>query len=94
MRSFVTKAEAIVGQQGRFRISLQRPLLPDEMLKIERVARTKKQGRSVSERGWQREFDDPIALPNGGSLVTLEGAARYIQKLPKKEQDLPHWPRP
>jgi hypothetical protein len=34
MRSFVNKAEAIVGQQGRFRIPLQRPLLPDEMLKI------------------------------------------------------------
>jgi hypothetical protein len=32
MRSFVTKAEAIVGQQRRFRIPLQRPLLPDEML--------------------------------------------------------------
>jgi hypothetical protein len=34
MRSFATKAEAIVGQQGRFRIPLQPPLLPDEMLKI------------------------------------------------------------
>ena len=34
MRSFVNKAEAIVGQQGRFRVPLQRPLLPDEMLKI------------------------------------------------------------
>jgi hypothetical protein len=34
MRSFETKAEAIVGQRGRFRIPLQWPLLPDEMLKI------------------------------------------------------------
>ena len=32
-----------------------------------------------------------IALPNGRRLVTLEDAALYIQKLPKKEQDLPHW---
>lgn len=42
-------------------------------------------------RGWQRRFDDPIALPNGRRLVTLEDAALYIQMLPKKEQDLPHW---
>jgi len=33
MRSFATKADAI-GQQGRFRIPLQPPLLPDEMLKM------------------------------------------------------------
>jgi hypothetical protein len=40
--------------------------------------------------GWGREFDDPIALPNACRLVTLEDAARYIQHLPNKEQDLPH----
>lgn len=45
----------------------------------------------MSERGWQREFEDPITLPGGGMIVTLEDAARYIQKLPKKEQALPHW---
>jgi hypothetical protein len=41
--------------------------------------------------GWLRQFDDPIPLPGGRSLVTLEDAARYIQKLPKKERDQPHW---
>ena len=45
----------------------------------------------MSERGWQREFDDPIELPDGRSLVTLEDAARYIQRLPNRERDLPHW---
>jgi hypothetical protein len=30
-------------------------------------------------RGWQRKFDDPIALPNGRTLVTLEDAALYSE---------------
>jgi hypothetical protein len=46
---------------------------------------------TVADRGWKRPFDEPIPLPRGRSLLTLEDAARYIQKLPKKEQDLPHW---
>lgn len=40
---------------------------------------------------WSRRFEDPIPLPDGGELVTLEDAAGYIQRLPKKEQGLPHW---
>jgi hypothetical protein len=36
-----------------------------------------------SPRGWKRKFEDPIPLPRGRQLVTLEDAARYIQKLPK-----------
>jgi hypothetical protein len=31
---------------------------------------------------WSTPFPDPIELPNGRKLVTLEDAARYIQKLP------------
>ena len=46
---------------------------------------------AVADKSWQRKFDDPIPLPDGRVLVALEDAARYIQKLPKKEQDLPHW---
>jgi hypothetical protein len=40
---------------------------------------------------WSRAFDDPIPLPRGRQLVTLEDAATYIMKLPKAEQDLPEW---
>src|SRR6267142_6805900 len=40
---------------------------------------------------WSRAFDDPIPLPRGRQLVTLEDAANYIQKLPKAEQDLEEW---
>ncbi len=40
---------------------------------------------------WSRRFDDPIPLPRGRQLVTLEDAAKYIQKLPKSEQDLEEW---
>jgi hypothetical protein len=34
---------------------------------------------------------DPIPLPRGRRLVTLEDAAKYIQKLPKAEQQLDEW---
>jgi hypothetical protein len=40
---------------------------------------------------WSAEFDDPIVLPRGRQLVTLEDAAAYIMKLPKAEQDLEEW---
>jgi hypothetical protein len=45
----------------------------------------------MADRGWKRPFDDPILLPRGRQLVTLEDAATYIMKLPKAEQDLPEW---
>jgi hypothetical protein len=45
----------------------------------------------VAETGWQRKFEDPIPLPNGRQLVTLQDAADYIMKLPKTESDLPDW---
>jgi hypothetical protein len=45
----------------------------------------------VSERGWQREFEDSITLPDGLVLVTLRDAASYITGLPKKEAALPEW---
>ncbi len=45
----------------------------------------------MAGKDWQREFEDPIELPDGRKLVTLEDAARHIRELPKKEQDLPHW---
>ena len=33
------------------------------------------------DRGWKRAFDDPIPLPRGRRLITLEDAGRYITKL-------------
>ena len=45
----------------------------------------------TSKTGWQREFGDPIPLPNGKPLVTLRDAAVYITSLPKKESGLPEW---
>jgi hypothetical protein len=39
----------------------------------------------VLDRGWKRSFEDPIPLPRGRQLVTLEDAGRYITKLPKAE---------
>jgi hypothetical protein len=40
---------------------------------------------------WLREFDEPIPLPDGRTLVTLRDAASYITGLPKKEADAPEW---
>jgi hypothetical protein len=45
----------------------------------------------MADKGWQREFEDPIALPDGRQLLTLKDAADYITKLSKKESDLPEW---
>jgi len=41
--------------------------------------------------GWSRSFDDPIALPNGGSLLTLRDAGVYIVALPPREAKQPNW---
>jgi hypothetical protein len=40
---------------------------------------------------WSREFDDPISLPDGRSLITLRDAADYITGLPKEEAAAPEW---
>jgi hypothetical protein len=45
----------------------------------------------MADRGWKRRFEDPIPLPRGRHLVTLEDAAEYIQKLPEAEQLLEEW---
>jgi hypothetical protein len=45
----------------------------------------------MPERGWQRPFNDPIPLPRGHQLVTLEDAGRYITKLPKAEHEAAEW---
>jgi hypothetical protein len=41
--------------------------------------------------GWQREFEDPIELPDGRTLTTLRDAADYITALPRKDAELPEW---
>jgi hypothetical protein len=46
---------------------------------------------SMAKKGWNRPFDDPIALPRGRTLVTLQDAATYIMKLPKAEQKHEKW---
>jgi hypothetical protein len=40
---------------------------------------------------WSRHFDEPIPLPRGRELVTLEDAGKYITKLPKAEHKAPEW---
>jgi len=40
---------------------------------------------------WSREFDEPIFLPDGESLITLRDAAAHITSLSKKEAALTEW---
>ena len=44
-------------------------------------------GAPVADRCWRRRFEDPIPLPRGRRLVTLEDAGNYITKLPKAEHE-------
>jgi len=39
---------------------------------------------------WSRQFDDPIEA-GGKALRTLKEAADHVMKLPKAEQQKPHW---
>jgi hypothetical protein len=45
----------------------------------------------MPDKGWQRHFDDPIPLPRGRQLVTLQDAGQYITKLPQAEHDAEPW---
>ena len=40
---------------------------------------------------WSAPFDDPIPLPRGRQLVTLEDAGTYITRLPKAEHETAEW---
>ncbi|WP_245471711.1 hypothetical protein [Bradyrhizobium nanningense] len=45
----------------------------------------------MTDRGWRREFDDPILSSDGRTLSTLHDAATFITKLRKQEHDAPEW---
>jgi hypothetical protein len=45
----------------------------------------------IDRMSWKRKFGDPIVLPNGRQLVTLQDAGTYITKLPKSEHEAPEW---
>ena len=40
---------------------------------------------------WSTPFDEPISLPGGRRLTTLQHAADYIMKLPEGVQQQPRW---
>ena len=45
----------------------------------------------MADRGWKRSFDDPIPLPRGRQLVTLEDAGNYITELPEAVHEAKEW---
>jgi hypothetical protein len=42
-------------------------------------------------KGWSREFDDPIPLPDDGELRTLLDAGRYVDALPRSMHEREEW---
>jgi hypothetical protein len=42
-----------------------------------------------AKRGWSREFDEQVPLPDGREIVTLRDAGQYISTLSPKEQKIP-----
>ena len=56
-----------------------------------RISNSMRRAGVISDRGWSREFDDPIVLPEGEKLRTLRDAATYVTGLPKKESAQPEW---
>src|ERR1700681_4488631 len=49
------------------------------------------EGMTKSPRGWKRRFDEPIPLPRGRQLVTLQDAGNYITKLSQTEHATTEW---
>jgi hypothetical protein len=45
----------------------------------------------VTDKGWQRKFEEPIPLPDGRKLIRLRDAANYIIDLPTETVRLPDW---
>lgn len=43
------------------------------------------------ERGWNREFDEPISYPAAKKLVTLRDAAMYVTLLPAEAAKRDEW---
>ena len=50
-----------------------------------RISNSMRRAGVISDRGWSREFDDPIVLPEGEKLPTLRDVATYVTGLPKKK---------
>jgi hypothetical protein len=45
----------------------------------------------MPDKNWRRRFDDPIPLPRGRQLITLEDAGNYILRLREPEHMTPEW---
>lgn len=45
----------------------------------------------MREKGWRQPFERHPVEADGRALVTLRDAADYVMKLPKAEQEKPHW---
>jgi hypothetical protein len=83
------------GARSPQRIRRPKPNLPNSRKKLQIVLGSKRGLGSPAARGdgviplmpWSARFDDPIPLPRGRQLVTLEDAGKYITKLPKAEHE-------
>jgi hypothetical protein len=53
--------------------------------------RLSSESHTVGPMSRTRPFEDPVSLPGGGELVTLDDAAAYIMKLSRADRDSPEW---
>ena len=45
----------------------------------------------MADLGWKRAFNEPIPLPRGRPLITLEDAGRYVTRLSKTHHEAAEW---
>jgi hypothetical protein len=45
----------------------------------------------MPSEGWLREFESPIAIDGGRTLLTLKDAGEYVAALPAKVSAQDHW---
>ena len=48
-------------------------------------------GASGDQKGWSRQFDDPIPTGDGGELRSLRDAGIYVLASPPAEAERRHW---
>ena len=48
-------------------------------------------GTSGDQKGWSRQFDDPIPTGDGGELRSLRDAGVCVLALPPAEAEREHW---
>ena len=69
----------------------QAPKKADKQARAPLGRKRRDSATALTEMPWSAPFDEPIRLPGGRRLTTLQDAADYIMKLPEKLQHQEPW---